>query len=103
MTEGYDGRGIANFVLDFCEGQGRGVTNLALQKLVYFCHVWSLIELRRPLVRHKFEAWEFGPVLPYLYREFNSFDRTPILGRATRIDPTDGKHRIVGYAFDPET
>jgi uncharacterized phage-associated protein len=100
---GYDGRAIANFVLDFCDAQGRSVTNLALQKIVYFCHVWSLIELGRPLVRHKFEAWEFGPVLPYLDREFRNFDRTPIVGRARRIDPVDGQHRIVGYSFDSAT
>jgi uncharacterized phage-associated protein len=100
---GYDGRAIANFVLDFCDSRGRSVTNLALQKIVYFCHVWSLIKLHRPLVRHKFEAWEFGPVLPYLYREFKNYDRSPIVGRATQIDPTDGKHRIVEYDFDSET
>jgi uncharacterized phage-associated protein len=103
MMVGHDGRAIANFVLDFCDGQGVGVTNLALQKIVYFCHVWSLIELRGPLIRHKFEAWEFGPVLPYLYREFRTFDRTPIVGRARRIDPKDGKHQIVAYAFDSST
>lgn len=103
MTSGYDGRAIANFILDFCDGQERPVTNLALQKVVYFCHVWSLIELRRPLIRHKFEAWEFGPVLPYLYREFKNYDRAPIVGRARQIDPADGKHRVVRYSFDPET
>jgi uncharacterized phage-associated protein len=103
MRPGYDGRAIANFLLDYCEVRGRGVTNLALQKLVYFCHVWSLIELGRPLVRHKFEAWEFGPVLPYLYREFKNFDRASIVGRAKQIDPMDGRHRVVTYAFDSAT
>lgn len=103
MTSGYDGRAIANFVLDLCESRGRTVTNLALQKIMYFCHVWSLIELRRPLIRHKFEAWEFGPVLPYLYREFKNYDRAPIVGRARQIDPADGKHRVVRYSLDPET
>ena len=103
MTTGYDGRGIANFILDFCDGSGRTVTNLALQKIVYFCHVWSLIEFYRPLVRHKFEAWEYGPVLPYLYREFKGFDRSPIVGRAKQIDPVDGRHRIVQCDFDERT
>jgi len=103
MMTGYDGRAVANFVLDYCDSRGRVVTNLALQKIVYFCHVWSLIELGRPLIRHKFEAWEFGPVLPYLYREFRDYDRRPIVGRATQLDPTDGKHRVVAYYFDPET
>ena len=103
MPPAYDGRAIANFILDFCESRGRSVTNLSLQKIVYFCHVWSLIELRRPLIRHKFEAWEFGPVLPYLYREFKSYDRSTIVGRAKQLDPMDGKHRVVEYDFDSET
>jgi uncharacterized phage-associated protein len=70
---------------------------------VYFCHVWSLIELRSPLVRHNFEAWEFGPVLPYLYRAFRDHDRSQIAGRATQIDPLDGNHRVVAYNLDAAT
>lgn len=103
MSEGYDGRAIANFVLDYCERRGRSVTNLSLQKIVYFCHVWSLIDLGRPLVRHKFEAWEFGPVLPYLYREFKDHDRSPIMKRATMLDASDGRARVARYDLDPAT
>ncbi|RYG87308.1 MAG: DUF4065 domain-containing protein [Alphaproteobacteria bacterium] len=103
MSLGYDGRAIANYILDYCDGRGRRVTNLALQKLVYFCHVWALISRGKPLIRHKFEAWEFGPVLPYLYRSFKNFDRSPITSRAMQIDPTDGQQRVVGYDFDAET
>jgi uncharacterized phage-associated protein len=99
----YDGRAVANFVLDFCDGAGRPVTNLALQKLVYFCHVWSLIELERPLVKHSFEAWDYGPVLPYLYREFKSFDRSPITTRAKALEPLSGASRIVEHQFDSDT
>lgn len=103
MTAGYDGRAVANFVLDFCEERGVVVTNLSLQKIIYFCHVWSLIELNKPLIRHSFEAWEFGPVLPYLYREFRDYDRSPIVERAKQIDPSDGGHRIVKYILDRDT
>lgn len=103
MTDGYDGRAIANFILDFCEKDGRPVTNLSLQKIVYFCHVWSLIELDRPLIRHKFEAWDYGPVLPYLYREFRNYDRLPIVSRAMQMDLVDGRHYVVGYSFDSQT
>src|SRR5215216_2283072 len=99
----YDGREIANFILDYCDSRDRPVTNLSLQKIVYFCHVWSLINLGRPLVRHKFEAWEFGPVLPYLYREFKTFDRSPITSRATRIDQISGKMAVVEYRIDSQT
>jgi|SRR5215472_11968091 len=98
-----DGRAVANFVLDFCEAKGRRITNLSLQKIVYFCHVWSLLRLGRPLVKHQFEAWRFGPVLQYLYREFREFDNQPIVGRAKKIDLRTGKSVIVKYTLDKET
>lgn len=100
---GLDGRAVANFVLDFCDARGRGITNLSLQKIVYFCHVWSLIERGQPLLKHQFEAWQYGPVLQYLYREFKNFDDRSISGRATRIDPDTGKREIVPYGFDAGT
>lgn len=99
---GYDGRQVANYVLDRCDHVGRSVTNLALQKIVYFCHVWSLIQLGRPLIRHAFEAWEFGPVLPYLYRDFRDFDRQPITQRSMAFDPLSGASRIVEYEFEAD-
>lgn len=98
-----DGRAVANFVLDFCGARGRAISNLSLQKVVYFCHVWSLIEFDRPLLKHQFEAWQHGPVLPYLYREFKDFQGQPISARATRINPETGSKEIVHYAFDGRT
>jgi uncharacterized phage-associated protein len=98
-----DGRAVANFVLDFCEARGRHITNLSLQKIVYFCHVWSLIEFKKPLLKHHFEAWQYGPVLQYLYREFRNFDDRPISGRAKKIDPATGKREVVQYGFDADT
>lgn len=99
----HDGRAVANFILDVCDREGRPITNLSLQKIVYFCHVWSLIEMGRPLVKHQFEAWQYGPVLQYVYREFKAFDRTPIKGRAEGVDPQTGEKRTVVYDFDPDT
>ncbi|TQI75517.1 putative phage-associated protein [Bosea sp. AK1] len=103
MSSGFDGRAVANYVLDFCDKQNRALTNLGLQKVVYFCHVWSLLDLGRPLIKHSFEAWEYGPVLPYLYREFKAFDRSPISGRAFQLDPRNGTRQVVRYQFDSET
>lgn len=99
----FDGREVANFILDFCEARGRAVTNLSLQKILYFTHAWSLIAMNRPLIRHPFEAWQFGPVLQYLYREFSAYDRSPIIGRATRLNPKTGDRVPVDYKFDSDT
>lgn len=98
-----DGRAIANFILDRCDEQGRRISHLALQKLVFFCHVWSLVQKGQPLVRHQFEAWEYGPVLPYLYRDFREFERDPITTRARSLNPNTGTRDVVEGKFDDET
>lgn len=103
LSMSYDGREIANYILDQCEKQNRPVTNLALQKILYFCHVWSLINLNRPLIKHNFEAWQYGPVLQYVYREFKQFDRQQITSRAFRVNPTSGKREVASYNFQEET
>lgn len=99
----YDGRAVANFILDACHEGGREVTNLSLQKIAFFCHAWSLVNLGRPLIKHRFEAWEFGPVLPYLYRDFRSFGDQPIRSKAKRINPQTGTLETVPYKFDYDT
>lgn len=99
----YDGRAVANFVLDQCDAQGVAVSHLALQKIVYFCHVWSLIELGQPLIRQSFEAWEHGPVLQYLYREFKGFGSGPVRGRARHTNARNGQQQVMSYSFAEPT
>ncbi len=99
----YDGRAVANFILDQCDAAGVAVSHLALQKIVYFCHVWSLIELGHPLVRQSFEAWEHGPVLQYLYREFKRFGSDAVRGRACQMNPLNGMQEVLRYDFAEPT
>ncbi len=87
----YDGRAIANIILDSAAAKQVEVTNLSMQKVLYFCHVWFLVMTGRNLVRHSFEAWEFGPVLPYVYREFRECEEKPIRKKAKMLDGTVGK------------
>jgi len=41
----YDGRDIANRILDICDNLDVSISNLALQKIIFFCHVWTLRKL----------------------------------------------------------
>ncbi|MCL5044564.1 MAG: DUF4065 domain-containing protein [Deltaproteobacteria bacterium] len=45
------------------------MTAMKLQKLVYYCHAWSLVWDEKPLFRARIEAWASGPVVPELYRQ----------------------------------
>src|SRR5215469_12461877 len=85
----FDPRSVCNLMLD--EARGALITNLALQKLLYFAHGQHLIETKEPLVTGYFEAWQFGPVHPAAYSAFKSAGDRPIRFRATRRDPVTGQ------------
>jgi uncharacterized phage-associated protein len=99
----FDGRAIANCILDLADAEGIQISNLALQKIVYFCHAWHLVETGSPLVKTEFEAWQHGPVLQYLYRQFKDFENRPIRGRAMSMNPANGKPELVLYELDSDT
>ena len=82
-----DPRIIANAVLDRAAEEGRPVTNLDLQKIIYFLHGHFLRRFHKPLVTGEFEAWPYGPVHRVLYDAFKAYNDTPIEGRATAFDP----------------
>lgn len=86
----HDVRGIANFVLDQADELGIDVTNMALNKIVYFMHCDFLVEKRTPLVGAKIEAWQHGPVFRELYHEFKQWHDSPIRSRANKVDPYSG-------------
>lgn len=79
----YDPRGVANLMLNEAQRLEIDVTNLALQKLLYFAHGLFLINHKRPLVSGYFEAWEHGPVHPTVYQAFKEAGGRPITFRAT--------------------
>lgn len=80
----HDARAVANLLLDVADGQGIPVSNLSLQKLLYFAHGLFLIARGSPLVSGYFEAWEYGPVHPQVYGAFKAAGNQPIRFRATR-------------------
>jgi uncharacterized phage-associated protein len=56
-----------------CERGGWLVTNLALQKILYIIHMVYMGRTGGRLVSAPFEAWDYGPVEPYLYRKVRIF------------------------------
>lgn len=88
----YDVRDVANFTLDYADSRSLDISNLSLQKLLYFIHGWFYSIFDEPLIKNKFEAWQYGPVQRVLYDQFKTFRDRPIKNaRATYIDPTTGQ------------
>lgn len=96
----YDVRAIANFILDQGEVDAVPISNLSLNKILYFLHGHYLATTGQPLVDEPFEAWEYGPVQREVYAQFRTFDDRPITSRAMAIDFTTGHKSVVSQAID---
>lgn len=70
---------VARFFLAFANECGELMTNLKLNKLVYYTQAWHLALLDRPLFEEQIEAWVHGPVIPELYGEYKRYGYHPIL------------------------
>ena len=73
-------RDVAAFFIalaqDMAEMQmGDAMTNLRLQKMLYFAQGWSLARHGKPLFEEPIEAWQYGPVVPVCYGWYNGFGR----------------------------
>ena len=71
----YDVLDVARYVINYSNERGYGVSNLKLQKLLYFIQAYFLTATddKRPCFKDKIEAWDFGPVVPNAYHEFKQY------------------------------
>lgn len=88
-----DPRIVANYMLDVAAQRGVSLTNLKLQKLLFFAHAISLTEQKTKLISGYFEAWQYGPVHPTVYQAFKSAGPEPINFRADSLDPVSRTRR----------
>jgi len=69
---------IANFFIRKSLKEKKPITQIKLQKLVYFAHGFYLALHEKPLVNEKIEAWQYGPVVPSIYHKFKNWGNSPI-------------------------
>lgn len=73
------------------ERSGWSLSNLELQKIVYLANMIHLGHYGRPLVQGCFEAWDFGPVHPTLYRHVKRFGAGPVTAISCNAGPLQGE------------
>lgn len=84
---------IANFFLSHSyDGEMDDITNLKLQKLLYYAQGYSLALLGRPIFDDPICAWDHGPVVETVWRSYNQHRKSTI--------PSVQGYNLEGYSTD---
>jgi len=69
----YTAQQIADYIIADSHEAGSFISNLKLQKLLYYAQAWHLAINGEPLFPERFQAWVRGPVIPELYRVYKDY------------------------------
>lgn len=65
---------VANYLVCLSQKIGEPLTNMKLQKLLYYCYAWFLVDKNNEevLFDEPIEAWQYGPVVRDVYTTYAS-------------------------------
>jgi len=68
---------IAKYIIDKCTREKYPISNLQLQKILYYIQR-EFLQQGIQAFPEEIEAWQFGPVVPEVYRQYCGFGALPI-------------------------
>jgi uncharacterized phage-associated protein len=84
---------VAEGLINLSHDEQSPVSNLKLQKLVYYAQAWHLALYCVPLFEEEIEAWVHGPVVPSLFQRYRDF-KWGILPRSGGPVPQDTRYHL---------
>lgn len=70
---------IAKYIINKCIDLERPITNLQLQKILYYVQGEFIKKTGgKELFSNEISAWQYGPVVPDVYFEFNTYSSSDI-------------------------
>jgi uncharacterized phage-associated protein len=69
---------VAERIISLSHEKHNPVSNLKLQKLLYYAQAWNLALNEHPLFEEEIQAWVHGPVVPEVFRRYRDCKWSPI-------------------------
>lgn len=66
----YSALDMAKYVINYCVSIGRPISNLQLQKILYFVQGEYFRRTHHLIIDDNFKAWSFGPVISEVYDRY---------------------------------
>jgi len=64
---------VAECIISLSHEKQKPVSNLKLQKLLYYSQAWHLALYGQSFFDEDFQAWVHGPVIPEIFRRYRDF------------------------------
>lgn len=90
----YSALDIVHYIITYSCEMNMRITNLRLQKLLYFIQQEYLKDYGKPLFFDDICAWKYGPVVPNVYYIYSGYGRLPILNKYESNLPNEIKKYI---------
>jgi len=91
----YKALDIANYVVTKCTKDECPISNLQLQKILYYIQRYYLVHRDIPAFSDEIEAWQFGPVVPDVYRHFCGFGAMKINAVFEELCIKDADRKVI--------
>ena len=82
----YEASSVAAYVVNYCIDQGKPVTNLKLQKLLYYIQAAFLVKNDKPIFFDSISPWKYGPVVEDVYFQYRKYVDREITEKITDVD-----------------
>lgn len=80
---------LSNYIIEKYREEGVCITNLKLQKILYYIQGYCLKKLGRPIYCEDIYNWQFGPVVPIVYHEFSRNGYHELISQGSSYEPDD--------------
>lgn len=74
----YKAQNIAIYVIQYASNKGQVITNLKLQKILYYIQGYFFKEYGTAAFNEEIRNWTYGPVVPVVYYNYCGFGSEPI-------------------------
>lgn len=97
----YKASEIANKIISKTDLEhGDTISNLKLQKMLYYQQGFHLAYFGTPLFDEDIVAWQYGPVVPSVYKEYKSFESNSISTSEEGISLSDDEEELFNNVYE---
>ena len=91
---------LSDYVIAQFENKKCPITNLKLQKVLYYIQGYFYKQFNKPAFLEDICNWQYGPVVPVVYYEYNINGSSPLKSQHFRVDFSFEEKTLIDSIID---